>query len=44
MEQRMCVTLTLRLLGVNVISAIGSGADNTPVMEHFIKHFSHRSQ
>lgn len=44
MEQLTRVMLKLGLLLVNVISAIGTGAENTPFMKHFNKHFFYRSQ
>lgn len=44
-KQLTHVMLKLLLLLVNMISAIGTGAGNTPLLKHFHKHFfSHCSR
>ncbi len=40
MEQLTHVMLKLSLLLINMISAIGIGAENTPLMKHFHKHLT----
>lgn len=41
MEQQTHLMLKPALLLINIISAIGIGAENTPLIKHFHKHLEH---